>query len=297
MRLDNTLGIRSSGWWTRAFGSAFLLFGTQCAVYDDGLLAPVAAAGAGDVTSAGPLSADNGSLGSHPPILVEQGGTAGVLPAEGSSRAVGGVVNVPAGQGVAGTAGVGGAALPSDSGGGTSGGSTNGGSGGSGEYGGSTNGGNTAGSGGSTNGDSAVTSESWNDNNLSRGKPARADSEQISRQHYASDANDGDRSSRWCAADYRLNHYWEVDLGESFSLSTLRILWEKDAGYLFKVESSVDHASWSLVLDKTESNSANANQQHSFVPGAKGRYVRITVTGGLSFTTWASFQELDIFGH
>jgi len=140
-------------------------------------------------------------------------------------------------------------------------------------------------------------SESWNDNNLSRGKRVRADSEQATKQHYASDANDGDRSSRWCAADYRLNHWWEVDLGESFSLSTLRILWEKDANYSFKVESSDDHVRWSVVLDKTDSSSGGANQQHSFAPGAKGRYVRITVTGGLSVTTWASFYELDIFGH
>jgi alpha-L-fucosidase len=153
-----------------------------------------------------------------------------------------------------------------------------------------------AGASGSDDG-GAVTSESWTDNNLSRGRPASADSEQTTKQHYAADANDGDRSSRWCAADYKPNHYWEVDLGKPFSLSTLRILWEKDAGYLFKVESSVDHTSWGLVLDKTKSNSATANQQHSLATGAMGRYVRVTVTGGLSTTTWASFYELDVFGH
>jgi len=196
--------------------------------------------------------------------------------------AAGSNLNVPAGQGVGGVIGAGGSAVLGD-------GNSTSASGGSGGYSGH---GGYGGYGGS-----AVASESWTDNNLSRGRPARADSEQTTQQHYASDANDGDRSTRWCAADFRVNHYWEVDLGKSYSLSTLRILWEKDAGYLFKVESSVDDESWSLVLDKTESNSATANQQHSFAPGARGRYVRITVTGGLAFNMWASFYELDIFGH
>ena len=269
-------------------GCAFLL-NTHCAVYDDSW--PTSAP-EDDVASAGHLSADNGSLVSHPAVVIEQGDTGG------STHAAGGDVNVPSDGGSASTNGgsTNGGSTSTDggststNGGSASAGSTNGGSGSSAGSGGSA-------SGGSTSGGGAVPSESWNYNNLSRGKPARADSEQTTWQHYASDANDGDRRSRWCAADYRLNHYWEVDLGETFSLSTLRILWEKDASYLFKVESSVDHASWSLLLDKTEFNSATANQQHSFAPGAKGRYVRLTVTGGVSPTMWASFYELDIFGH
>lgn len=139
--------------------------------------------------------------------------------------------------------------------------------------------------------------ESVTDYNLSQGKPSTTDSEQSHKFHYASDGNDGDRSTRWCAANYRANHYWEVDLGQSFSLSALRILWEKDRAYLFKVESSVDHATWSVVLDKTDSSSTAADQHHQLPPDATGRYVRITVTGGLAYDGWASFYELEVFGH
>ncbi|HVY25640.1 MAG TPA: discoidin domain-containing protein [Polyangiaceae bacterium] len=156
--------------------------------------------------------------------------------------------------------------------------------------------GGTGGDTGSIAGAAGV-AENVTDSNLSRGKPATTDSEQSTKQHYALDGNDGDRSTRWCAADSKLNHYWEVDLGKTYSLSALRILWEKDAEYLFKVESSVDHSGWSVVLDKTKTNSTIANQDHMLTSGATGRYVRITVTGGITATMWASFYEADIFGH
>ncbi|HVY25778.1 MAG TPA: discoidin domain-containing protein [Polyangiaceae bacterium] len=144
---------------------------------------------------------------------------------------------------------------------------------------------------------SAGTAENVTDSNVSRGKPATTDSEQSTKQHYAMDGNDGDRSTRWCAADYRLNHYWEVDLGKTYSLSSLRILWEKSSGYLFKVESSLDHSEWTVVLDKAETNPSTADQNYLLAAGASGRYVRITVTGGITTTMWASFYEADVFGH
>lgn len=285
MRPKNTLGTRSDlirpsnsrGWTT--LGCAFLLLGTHCAVYDESLQSGLAPVTEGDAGSAAYVPADKepptgavgntagGSGTAATGSMTETGGTGGTLASEESPQSFGGAVNIAGGDGVGGMRGgtVGDGGAPSG--------------------------------GGDSSGGSAVAGASATDSNLSRGKPASADSQQTTKLHYAADANDGDRSTRWCAADYKLNHRWEVDLGESFSLSTLRILWEKDASYLFKVESSVDHENWSLVLDKTKSNSATANQQHSFVPGATGRYVRITVTGGLTTTIWASFYELDIFGH
>jgi hypothetical protein len=135
------------------------------------------------------------------------------------------------------------------------------------------------------------------DTNVSRGKPTKTDSEQSSRGHSSSDGNDGDRSTRWCATDWRSNHYWEVDLGSSFELSSVHVLWEKNAAYLFKIETSADHVSWTMALDKTQSSQVAAYQDLSLLPGVSGRYLRITVTGGLTTTSWASFYELDVFGH
>jgi hypothetical protein len=152
-----------------------------------------------------------------------------------------------------------------------------------------------AGAGGSAG--QAGEAEGVTDYNLSRGRPTATDSEQSHYSHYASDGNDGDRRTRWCATNGSSNHYWEVDLGSDFQLSAVRILWEKNAAYLFKVESSVDHTTWAVALDKTAS-SATASDQHYQLPADTiGRYVRITVTGGVGLTVWASFYELEVFGH
>jgi hypothetical protein len=90
-----------------------------------------------------------------------------------------------------------------------------------------------------------------------------------------------------------------VDLGSSFSLSSVHVLWEKQAAYLFKIETSADRARWTIALDKTQSSSAAAQQDRDLAlpAGVTGRYVRITVTGGLTTTVWASIYELDVFGH
>jgi alpha-L-fucosidase len=132
---------------------------------------------------------------------------------------------------------------------------------------------------------------------LSQDKPATADSEETSKNNVASNANDGDTTTRWCAADSALNHYWRVDLGQSRTLTKVHLLWEKDFAYLFKIETSADGTQWSMAVDKTTSSSATASQDHTLPANTKGRYVRITVTGGLQQSTWASLFEAQVFGY
>lgn len=132
---------------------------------------------------------------------------------------------------------------------------------------------------------------------LSQDKPAVSDSEETAKNNIASHANDGDTSTRWCAANNALNHYWRVDLGQSRTLTKVHLLWEKNFAYLFKIETSTDNSQWSMAVDKTTSSSATASQDHTLPANTKGRYVRITVTGGLDATTWASLYEAQIFGY
>jgi hypothetical protein len=132
---------------------------------------------------------------------------------------------------------------------------------------------------------------------LSQGKPATSDSEQTSENHPAGHGNDGNTSTRWCAANSGLNHYWQVDLGQSRTLTKVHLLWEKNFAYLFKIETSTDNSQWSMAVDKTASSSATASQDHTLPANTKGRYVRITVTGGLEPSTWASFYEAEVFGY
>jgi hypothetical protein len=271
--------------WREALSVGFVLLGVRCAVYENALDGPAARAPVADAGAGGKSAAGNGAVagGSSQPGGGGRpsDGVGGELGDGGSSvLGVSGANN--AGEQSAG--GVDGAGGESTAGGGGTGGSAAG------------TGGSAAGTGGSAAG-TAGTGGSAPDTNLSRAKPATSDSEQTSAAHDAADGNDGDLGSRWCAADSQVNHYWEVDLGKSFSLGSLHILWEKSVAYLFKVETSVDHTSWSIVVDKTASSAATADQQHALPAGTKGRYVRITVTGGLNASTWASFFELEVFGH
>jgi hypothetical protein len=252
------------------------MLGTQCAVYDDGVDTSMAAAFETGGSS-GSSAAGNGPF------------AAGSFAAD-SDRFYGGGGSAPASAGIGDNAPNGGPTLdpggsvsPDSAGASTAGGvSSAGGTG------------TSAGTGGSAGEVSPAGSAA--DDNLSKGKPVTTDSEQSHKLHFARDANDGDRSTRWCATDSKVNHYWEVDLGSSFSLSALRILWEKNTAYLFKLESSVDRVVWTVELDKTASNSASTDQHYVLRPGATGRYVRITVTGGLTPTSWASFYEAEVFG-
>jgi hypothetical protein len=262
-------------------GCSLWLLGTHCAVYDDTfetatplvethVVAAVDAANCGggeSMSTAGGVEGKDRDKGVG--ATAGQGGTPQKVgertPALGEGGSVGGAGSASTGSGGSGAGGAGGAGdAGADAG----------------------SSGQTAGAGGAKT-----------DDNVSRGKPTTSDSEQSSRGHDARDGNDGDRSTRWCATDWRSNHYWEVDLGSSFDLSSVHVLWEKNAAYLFKIETSADHVGWTIALDKTQSSQVAAYQDLTLLPGASGRYVKITVTGGLTTTVWASFYELDVFGH
>jgi beta-galactosidase len=128
--------------------------------------------------------------------------------------------------------------------------------------------------------------------NLALNKPASADSQQAGNS--ASNANDGNTGTRWCANDGNLNHWWQVDLGAVLNLSGDEVLWEKNgAVYDYTVAVSTNNTTWTTVVNKGANTSTAQDQTDSFI--ASGRYVRITVTG-LTGGDWASFYEFRVFG-
>ena len=128
---------------------------------------------------------------------------------------------------------------------------------------------------------------------LAQGKTASTDSAETANP--AVNGNDGNTSTRWCAADGNANHWWKVDLGASFNLSGSEVMWEFARNYKYKVEVSTDNTNWTMAADKTASTNAAQTQTDSF--SVTARYVRITVTGlPTSPVTWASFFEFRVFG-
>lgn len=129
--------------------------------------------------------------------------------------------------------------------------------------------------------------------NIAIGKIATSDTEENG--NWASSSVDDNASTRWCAIDGSAGHWLKINLGANMNLIGAEILWEKSGvAYLYKIETSTDNLIWSTVVDKTVTNSnTNQTQASSFI--STGRYIRITITGGVSSSVWASIFEFRVF--
>ncbi len=127
--------------------------------------------------------------------------------------------------------------------------------------------------------------------NLALGKTVTTDSEENGNP--ATNGNDGNLTTRWCAYDGSFNHWWKVDLVSNYNLTGTEVNWEKNKAYKYKIEVSTDGSNWTLVVDKTKNTTAVQTQTDSFTANAV-RYVRITITG-FDSDCWASFNEFKVF--
>jgi hypothetical protein len=244
-----------------------------CATYD-GLSVSGAQGGAAGTPTLGGADAGGADAGGAP----QTAGSGGSLASGGDGQSGGG-----SGGEIAGSTAIagGGGSAASMGGGGAS-------SGGNGGLGGGGTAGATAGSGGGA-GAPIV------DTLISQGKTTTADSEQTGNDRAF--GNDGSLTTRWCAADGAAGHYWQVDLGRSFTLGKIQINWEKAALYQFKVEGSQDGNVWVGMLDQTMSTNATANQSYTLPTAPSARLVRITTTSLPASNVWASFFEFQVYGH
>jgi hypothetical protein len=124
-------------------------------------------------------------------------------------------------------------------------------------------------------------------------------------------ANDGDPTTRWCAAEHAVPEWWQLDLGSSHALSRVEIVWEYPGQaighpYGYKIGVSDEAAQFPNLpaIDNTDNQSTAKTQIATFAPQTTGRYVRITVTSLPPDTndfppleTWASLVEVRVFGN
>ncbi len=130
---------------------------------------------------------------------------------------------------------------------------------------------------------------------LARGKPATASSTQ-GPDHRPEAAVDGDNATRWCADVDAVPQWWQVDLGKPQDLTGIRILWERDGDYRYKVEGSDDGNAWTMLADRTKSKLVVHAREHVHEFLARGiRYVRITATA-LPPGTRASLCDVRVHG-
>ena len=105
------------------------------------------------------------------------------------------------------------------------------------------------------------------------------------------DAFDGNAGTRWCATDAAVPQWLMIDLKAVYDLDAVKIIFEQESDWNYKVEVSLDGNEWSVYSDPDAQKLSDVtiNQQ------AKARYVRLTVestTGG----AWASVWEMELYG-
>ena len=108
-------------------------------------------------------------------------------------------------------------------------------------------------------------------------------------------AIDGDPKTRWTAANDKESQWLKIDLGQSCAISSYKIEWYRGdkRAYHYLIELSDDDQTYQASLDQ-QANTTKGDVECLVPPGKanKGRYVRVTVTGGGR----ASIAELHING-
>lgn len=115
-------------------------------------------------------------------------------------------------------------------------------------------------------------------NDLAFNKTITADSEGTwdTTTYVASNAVDGNDSTRWASDSGNGNHWLQVDLGSTNTIDQVRINWEAAYAVDYKVQVSTDGTNWTDVVNITD-NSSEGEKAHTF-SDIDARYVRVYTT-------------------
>jgi beta-galactosidase len=104
----------------------------------------------------------------------------------------------------------------------------------------------------------------------------------------ASNAIDGDKSTRWCASGQLNDQALTLDLGRSEKLGGLQIIWEKDTQNPFSVQVSETGGDWREVAPKRPADGDEETVKFT----ATARYIRLTADSASA--AWASVREMEV---
>jgi len=125
--------------------------------------------------------------------------------------------------------------------------------------------------------------------NIAQGKPTTASSSE-SAQFPASNATDGDITTRWSSA-FSDPQSIQVDLGQNYNLNHATLTWEAATASAYQLQTSTDGANWTTVY----SNNNSPQDIQSTALSATARYVRVLATSRAS--QWGdSLYELALYG-
>ena len=125
--------------------------------------------------------------------------------------------------------------------------------------------------------------------NVALNKPATASSLE-SAAYPASAAVDASLTTRWASA-FSDPQWIQVDLGQSYSIARVRLLWEAAYGSAYQIQTSANGTTWTTVRTVT---GGNGGEDDNTGLNATGRYVRIY--GTTRGTAWGySLFNFEVF--
>lgn len=124
---------------------------------------------------------------------------------------------------------------------------------------------------------------------IARNKPITASSVE-SASVPATNANDGNLSTRWASA-FTDPQWLRIDLQAMYKITGVQLFWESAASKIFKIEVSTDGLSWNSVYSTTIGDGGT-----DYIPlNTTGRYVRLYSTART--TQWGnSLYEFEVYG-
>ncbi len=129
--------------------------------------------------------------------------------------------------------------------------------------------------------------------NLVFSKPTSASSEETGQNNFARHAVDANLTTRWCANGPRRGELWQVDLGKPEQVRSLRIHWEGQAAYRYRVDASANATDWQTIVDESRNRDVARITPHE-VDAPDTRYLRVTFLGS-STGGWGSLWEFEAY--
>lgn len=129
--------------------------------------------------------------------------------------------------------------------------------------------------------------------NLIFNKPAKASSEETSKNNFAKNAVDGRLDTRWCASGPNAGESITLDMEKPQSIRNIRLHWEsRNTAYQYTLESSPDGKDWTMLADQSDNKERNGLSVDA-VKTDDARYLKITFKG--SNGGWGSIWEVEAY--
>ncbi len=121
-----------------------------------------------------------------------------------------------------------------------------------------------------------------------------ASSEETGKNNLTWHAIDGDKGTRWCAANPSKPQWLQLEFEKPQTLTEAKITWESgNNAYAHRIEASADGKTWTLLADLTKS--PKPGESSAAFEAKDAKFLKITNTGS-SAGGWSSIREIALAG-